>query len=629
MGSIRSLLLIRDLGLVVLGAASLLVYALLLTHLTWLDSATYLPMGGVLGQLQPPAWLADPGPRPELTADSTVQQHAGAATDFLLGVTALFALYVLAIRLARGRLTWLGAVAVLGTGLLAQAAAVLSPFALSGDVYSYLIYGRMWGVYGGNPYLDVPAQYPGDPFFEHIFWKYVPSFYGPLWTVVSGGLARFAGHDIALALLLFRGLAAASALLSALVTMLVLQRAEPRRALVGATLVAWCPFVIIETGLGAHNDVLMGALLVLALALAYARWGASAVGCVVLAGLVKVTALAFLPLLGIYLLRTAPSWLSRVLVAMRSAVVAAVVAAAVLAPVWAGEAMIGVVTLGSGADRYVNSLAEPALGELRVRLGASREDLEVPLQFSGWWVANHTPTSLYVGREGTETVQLLPAWTELLVVGPERAHRLRVFDPDTRRIGYVDSTMLGPIDQPAELADDEETQARLRGPLGSWELAEANQQVRQVGWAAFLVAMLLALAFGTGSFARLAAGWAGVCLVLNSVTLTWFWPWYVLWGLLPAALAPRSRFTRATVFLAYGVSLAYSLMGFQDTNFWYLHNYRALPMFGVPLVLMLSDELFRFLAWVLLWLGRGTRWIGQRAARVTSRARPTTSEASP
>jgi hypothetical protein len=34
-------------------------------------------------------------------------------------------------------------------------------------------------------------------------------------------------------------------------------------------------------------------------------------------------------------------------------------------------------------------------------------------------------------------------------------------------------------------------------------------------------------------------------------------------------------------------------MGFMDTRLWYLHNYRALLMFGLPLLLFAADEVLR------------------------------------
>jgi hypothetical protein len=53
-----------------------------------------------------------------------------------------------------------------------------------------------------------------------------------------------------------------------------------------------------------------------------------------------------------------------------------------------------------------------------------------------------------------------------------------------------------------------------------------------------------------------------------------------------------------TVYLGWGVLMAYGLMGFMDTRLWYLHNYRALPMFGLPLLLFAADELLRAVAWL-------------------------------
>jgi hypothetical protein len=597
-GSIRSLGLARNLGLAALGAASLFVYAWLLPHLTWLSSATWMP---VPADLDVPSWLRGSGTPPMLAEGLKAQLHAATAVNVAVGFTSLYVLYLAAARLARGRAGWLGVVIVAGVAVLMQVMAVLAPYALSSDVFSYAMYGRIFAVYGGSPYLEAPIRYATDPFYPSVFWMHVPSFYGPLWTLISGQIALAAGDNIGLAVLMFRLVQAVSALGVAGVVLLLLRRIDPDRALVGAITVAWCPLVVVESGLSSHNDVLMGLLIVVGLVLAWTRrpiLSIAAVGAVVLAGLVKLTALALLPLLGIYLLRSASSWGSRLVIFCGSGIVAAALTAAVVLPVWSGPETFAVQALGSGPDRYVNSLAETALGELRLHLGATRDDLEVPLQFSGWWVGVHTETSLYATRREQDVLAPLPVWSELLVVGPERDDRLRVFDPVSRQVGFVLAETLGPIDAPARLMADPEIEARSRGPVGSPDLIEANRLIRLVGWGAFGLAFLVALAFGTGSAASLVVAWVGLCLVLEYVTLTWFWPWYVLWGLLPAALVPRTRVTRLTLYLGWGVLMAYALMGFMDTRFWYLHNYRAVPMFGLPLLLFAADELLRGLVWL-------------------------------
>ena len=55
-------------------------------------------------------------------------------------------------------------------------------------------------------------------------------------------------------MLLFRVIGAISAEAAALIAFLAVRKSDPTRALTAALLVAWCPFVVIECGLGAHND---------------------------------------------------------------------------------------------------------------------------------------------------------------------------------------------------------------------------------------------------------------------------------------------------------------------------------------------------------------------------------------
>jgi len=569
------------------------VYAALLPNLTWLHSATWMPMPG---SLELPDWLRVPRPTAALVEWQKPQLHAATAVDVVIGFTALYALYFAAARLARGRPRLFGTVVVAVVAISMHALAVVAPYSLSTDTFSYAMYGRIYAVHDASPYLEAPIRYASDPYYPFVYWMHVPSFYGPLWTLISGRIVQAAGDDVGSAIFLFRLLQAVCALAAALAVFLLLRHADPERALVGAILIAWCPLLVVESGLSGHNDVLMSLLIVVGLVLAWTRrplFAILAVGSVVLAGLVKLTALALLPLLGIYLLRSAASWAARGVIFVGSALLSVALAAAIVLPVWAGPQTFAVQTLGSGPDRYVNSLAEVALGELRLQLGATHDDLEVPLQFQGWWVGVHSDTSLYATRAGHDVVAPLPVWSELLVVGPERDGRLRVFDPVSRQVGFVSAATLGPIDPPPHLMADPEIEARSRGPVGSPDLIEANRQIRLVGWGAFALAYLLALVFGTGSARLLAIAWVWLCLVLNYVTLTWFWPWYVLWGLLPAALVPRSRAARLTLYLGWGGLMAYGLMGFMDTRFWYLHNYRALPIFGLPLLLFALDELLR------------------------------------
>jgi hypothetical protein len=69
-------------------------------------------------------------------------------------------------------------------GVLFRVTFLLLPGLFSTDVFSYVMYGRIAAVYGQNPYVSSPADFPNDPFLSWVFafWRDQPSVYGPAWT---------------------------------------------------------------------------------------------------------------------------------------------------------------------------------------------------------------------------------------------------------------------------------------------------------------------------------------------------------------------------------------------------------------------------------------------------------------
>ena len=57
------------------------------------------------------------------------------------------------------------------------------------DVFNYLHYGRMPATYGVNPYAALPLTVRQDPAYHFSNWHHLPSPYGPLFTLVTEGLA--------------------------------------------------------------------------------------------------------------------------------------------------------------------------------------------------------------------------------------------------------------------------------------------------------------------------------------------------------------------------------------------------------------------------------------------------------
>src|SRR5207249_8242954 len=137
------------------------------------------------------------------------------------------------------------------------------PAMLSTDIFSYVLYGRIFGLYHGDAYVRLPLHSIDDPYLPLAYDLPWPSWYGPLWTLVSAALALVGRERIGLTVLLFRGLEIGSALLSGLLIWDCLRRTAPRRATQGVAFFLWNPLVVLESGMSGHNDAFMVALLLL------------------------------------------------------------------------------------------------------------------------------------------------------------------------------------------------------------------------------------------------------------------------------------------------------------------------------------------------------------------------------
>ncbi|MFI4989321.1 MAG: polyprenol phosphomannose-dependent alpha 1,6 mannosyltransferase MptB [Solirubrobacterales bacterium] len=208
---------------------------------------------------------------------------------FLIAVLACSAGYAGLIALARGvSKRW--AIALL---LALHAIVFVGPILLSTDVFSYIAYARMGVEHGLNPYTHGPIAIVHDPVYHYVGqdWKKVATAYGPLYTLISYpfGLLGVNGAIWGMKLL---------AMLSSAVTLALTWRCarvrgiDPVKAilLVGAN-----PLYVIYALGGAHNDLLMMALMMVAVALTFAGRDGPAAATVVAGALVKATVAALLP----------------------------------------------------------------------------------------------------------------------------------------------------------------------------------------------------------------------------------------------------------------------------------------------------------------------------------------------
>jgi hypothetical protein len=136
-----------------------------------------------------------------------------------------------------------------------HAVVLLAPPLVSTDVFSYQAYARMGAEYAINPYTNGPHAIALDAVFQYVGakWSYIPSAYGPAFTVFSYLLAPL---SIAVSVFSYKSIAAVASLgLVALVWQCArLRGKDPVKA---AALVGLNPLLVIYGVGGGHNDLLM------------------------------------------------------------------------------------------------------------------------------------------------------------------------------------------------------------------------------------------------------------------------------------------------------------------------------------------------------------------------------------
>jgi hypothetical protein len=224
----------------------------------------------------------------------------------------------------------------------ALAAIALSFFAItfSSDPYAYVIFARAHGVFGLNPYIFFgPLSIIHDAILQQCLSFYgdpPPSDnYGPLWTLTVGLIGRMEATSSLWLQFWTQRVAAVTAAVACTAGVLhLLRNAVPAARRYGAALFAFHPLVLWESAVGGHNDFLM---------LAFAVW---AIACVdaypVLAGAllgvaigIKFVPVLLLPVLFARIFRTAGLGS-----ALTSSVLALLIPIGAFGPFWSGHATI-------------------------------------------------------------------------------------------------------------------------------------------------------------------------------------------------------------------------------------------------------------------------------------------------
>jgi hypothetical protein len=207
------------------------------------------------------------------------------------------------------------------------------PLLFSRDVYSYAFYGRIAGVYGGNPYVDIPLDHPTDALWRFVgpMWVNTPSVYGPVWVSVSRWLstgvhARPEAHVEA-----YRTIAIAASLLTCSVIVWTVRRLWPERTAFALVAFGANPVVVFHSVASGHNDLLVALAIAFAFALVVNHHEMPAIAVLTVGALIKATAGFPLLLLVVWCIaRRRPE--ERARVAITHIGLAAAIAAAFAAP---------------------------------------------------------------------------------------------------------------------------------------------------------------------------------------------------------------------------------------------------------------------------------------------------------
>ena len=219
-------------------------------------------------------------------AETGIDLHAGGTIAVLCLIFISYLIVVGASSQLSGRTVMLLIAAL-------HALIILGPPLVSTDVFSYQSYARMGAMYGASPYLNGPHAIALDSVFPYVGakWSYIPSAYGPAFTLFS---YLFASLSVAGSVVAYKAVAAVSSVaIIALVWNLARVRGvDPVKAV---ALVGLNPLLVLYAVGGGHNDLMMLAVSTGAMYLLLVNRGRLGGGLLVLSVAIKLTAGLLIP----------------------------------------------------------------------------------------------------------------------------------------------------------------------------------------------------------------------------------------------------------------------------------------------------------------------------------------------
>ena len=497
--------------------------------------------------------------------------------------------YVWLLAQLRARTLTLHVRAMTGLVLLASVPLLLLPNLQSGDIYSYIAYGRIAAIHGGNPFVDPPSAFLNidRSYVTLVNWRNVASVYGPVWIYLSmllTALVEAIHSHVITYVLSYKLLAMVLHITNGMLIWAILGRWRPQQQQWGTALYLLCPLVLIEFIGNGHNDVLMITGILLAVWLHLRGQWPWAIIAFTLAVLTKWIALLLLPLYGLALLWEARTWRER---AKRTAVGLALFAAwsvILYSPYWEGTRTLKILVDAPPQKRLINSLGDVV-----------RNDVERAMaRFGGW-----------------PDPALLDSVTIFTPSGTSNT-------PASAALANNPNSQIDEVwQQQARQFTQERSAFRRQQAEATANRTWLNNQIRTLAMGVLAACCLLGAAI-TRSFERALLVGAWLFFVYCAVSAVWFWPWYVTWFVALAALLDWRVTGRTAVMFALLAPLAYVFFpSTVDPALW--QRYRAVLIFVPPLVFALSHGVALVRAHWRTWLQRARSTITTLAAWRTSK----------
>lgn len=149
------------------------------------------------------------------------------------------------------------------TILIITAVLMLSYNAFSHDLFNYIFDARIVTFYNENPYIHKALDFPDDPMLSFMHWTHRTYPYGPVWLALTVPITFIAQNIFILTFYLFKLLIASFFLLTVWAIGKVGVELKLKNPLLPVVAFALNPFVLTESLVSAHNDIVMMGLALL------------------------------------------------------------------------------------------------------------------------------------------------------------------------------------------------------------------------------------------------------------------------------------------------------------------------------------------------------------------------------